>query len=63
MDVRTLMRRAALHYSHREAIVHNDTRLTFAQAWERADTCKKDKGGDAANAALLLFALKRKFGV
>ena len=35
MDVRTLMRRAALHYSSREAIVHNDTRLTFAQAWER----------------------------
>ena len=23
MDVRTLMRRAALHYSSREAIVHN----------------------------------------
>ena len=35
MDVRTLMRRAALHYSSREAIVHNETRLTFAQAWER----------------------------
>ena len=35
MDVRTLMRRAALHYSNREAIVHNNTRLTFAQAWER----------------------------
>ena len=35
MDVRTLMRRAAQHYSSREAIVHNDTRLTFAQAWER----------------------------
>ena len=35
MDVRTLMRRSAQHYSSREAIVHNDTRLTFAQAWER----------------------------
>ena len=35
MDVRTLMRRAAQHYSSREAIVHNETRLTFAQAWER----------------------------
>ncbi|MFL2521950.1 MAG: class I adenylate-forming enzyme family protein [Candidatus Azotimanducaceae bacterium] len=35
MDVRTLMRRAAQHYSGREAIVHNETRLTFAQAWER----------------------------
>ena len=35
MDVRTLMRRAAKHYSDFEAIVHNDTRLTFAEAWER----------------------------
>ena len=35
MDVRTLMRRAARHYSDYEAIVHNDVRLTFAQAWER----------------------------
>ena len=35
MDVRTLMRRAAQHYSEREAIVHNDVRLTFAHAWER----------------------------
>ena len=35
MDVRTLMRRAAQHYSDFEAIVHNDIRLTFAQAWER----------------------------
>lgn len=35
MDVRTLMRRAAHHYSDREAIVHNETRLTFAEAWER----------------------------
>ena len=35
MDVRALMRRAAQHYSDFEAIVHNDTRLTFAEAWER----------------------------
>ena len=35
MDVRTLMRRAAAHYSDREAIVHNDRRLTFAEAWRR----------------------------
>ena len=35
MDVRTLMRRAAVHYSDREAIVHNDRRLTFAEAWQR----------------------------
>lgn len=35
MDVRTLMRRAADHYSGYEAIVHNNSRLTFAQAWQR----------------------------
>ncbi len=35
MDVRTLMRRAADHYSDREAIVHNERRLTFAEAWQR----------------------------
>ena len=35
MDVRTLMRRAALHFSDSEAIVHNDRRFTFAQAWQR----------------------------
>ncbi|MDP6377592.1 MAG: AMP-binding protein [Pseudomonadales bacterium] len=35
MDVRTLMGRAARHYSTREAIVHNDRRLTFAEAWSR----------------------------
>ncbi len=35
MDVTTLMRRAAQHYSQREAIVHGDRRLTFAEAWDR----------------------------
>ncbi len=35
MDVRTLMRRAALHYSDREAIVHGERRLTFEAAWRR----------------------------
>ena len=35
MDVRTLMARAADHYSEREAVVHGDRRLTFAEAWER----------------------------
>ena len=35
MDVRTLMRRAAAHYGRLPAIIHNDNRLTFAQAWER----------------------------
>ena len=35
MDVKTLMQRAAQHYSWREAIVHGERRLTFAEAWER----------------------------
>ena len=29
------MRRAAQHYSNHEAIIYNDVRLTFAQAWIR----------------------------
>jgi acyl-CoA synthetase (AMP-forming)/AMP-acid ligase II len=29
------MRRAAQHYSGYDAVVHNETRLTFAQAWQR----------------------------
>ena len=36
MDVRTLMRRAAAHYSDLEAVVHGDRRLTFAESWERS---------------------------
>ncbi len=35
MDVRSLMRRAAGHNASREALVHGDVRLTFAEAWER----------------------------
>lgn len=35
MDVRTLMGRAAAHYANREAVVHGDRRLTFAEAWKR----------------------------
>ncbi len=35
MNVTTLMRRAAQHYSNHEAIIYNDVRLTFAQAWIR----------------------------
>ena len=31
MDVRTLMRRAAAHYSDLEAVVHGGRRLTFAE--------------------------------
>ena len=52
MDVRTLMRRAAQHYSSREAIVHNETRLTFAQAWER--------GVRLANGLLSMGCLMRR---
>ena len=32
-----------------------------AQALVRADPAQKDKGGEAAKAALALFALKEKF--
>jgi 6,7-dimethyl-8-ribityllumazine synthase len=35
---------------------------TEAQALERADRAKGDKGGDAARAALALFAIKREIG-
>ena len=35
MDVRGFMRRSAIFHAGREAIVHGDDRLTFAQAWER----------------------------
>jgi len=31
-----------------------------AQAWARADAAQKDKGGDAARAALSMAALKRE---
>ena len=33
-----------------------------AQALERADPAQKDKGGEAAKAALALYALKERFG-
>ena len=36
MDVRTLMRRAAAHYSDLEAVVHGGRRLTFAESWQRS---------------------------
>src|SRR5690349_14893522 len=35
MDVRTLMRRSANFYASRDAVVHGDRQVTFAQAWER----------------------------
>ena len=34
-----------------------------AQAWERADAAQKDKGGDAARAAISLATLRRRFGI
>ena len=34
-----------------------------AQAWERADAARKNKGGDAARAALSLAALRLRFGI
>ena len=34
-----------------------------AQAWERADATRKDKGGDAARAAISLATLRRRFGI
>ena len=34
-----------------------------AQAWERADAARKDKGGDAARAAVSLATLRERFGI
>ena len=34
-----------------------------AQAWERADAARKDKGGDAARAAISLATIRRRFGI
>lgn len=33
------------------------------QAWERADTARKNKGGDAARAAIAMSALARNYGI
>ena len=32
------------------------------QAWARADPARKDKGGDAARAAIVMAAMRREFG-
>lgn len=42
MDVTNAMRRAAIFFAGREAIVHGKDRLTFAQAWERG--CRMANG-------------------
>ena len=34
-----------------------------AQAWERADAARKDKGGDAARAAIALAILRKRLGI
>ena len=34
-----------------------------AQAWERADAARKDKGGDAARAAVSLATLRKRLGI
>ena len=34
-----------------------------AQAWERADAAQKNKGGDAARAALSLATIRKNFGM
>ena len=36
MDVKSLMARAAAHFSEQEAVVHGQRRLTFAQSWQRS---------------------------
>ena len=42
MDVTSVMRRAATFFANREAIVHGDDRLTFAEAWTRG--CRMANG-------------------
>ena len=42
MDVTTAMRRAAMFFADREAVVHGTERLTFAHAWERG--CRMANG-------------------
>ena len=32
------------------------------QAWARADMARKDKGGDAARAAMAMATMRREFG-
>ncbi len=42
MDVTGVMRRAATFFANREAVVHGDDRLTFAEAWTRG--CRMANG-------------------
>jgi 6,7-dimethyl-8-ribityllumazine synthase len=58
--------RALMDLSTMELIAIGNGILTVEnadQAWERADTSRKDKGGDAARAALAMSALARNYGI
>ncbi|XDZ67001.1 6,7-dimethyl-8-ribityllumazine synthase [Alphaproteobacteria bacterium LSUCC0684] len=58
--------RALMDLSTMELIAIGNGILTVEnadQAWERADPARKNKGGDAARAALAMSALARKFGI
>jgi hypothetical protein len=50
MDVRTLMRRAAHHYSDFEAIVHNDTRPNLCRGMGAWGTTRQWPAGHGAKA-------------
>lgn len=57
--------RALMDLSVREPIALGNGILTVendAQAWERADSGRLDKGGGAAAACLAMIALERRFG-
>ena len=58
--------RALMDLSVQEAIAIGNGILTVendAQAWERADAARLDKGGGAAAAVLAMIALRRRFGL
>ena len=58
--------RALMDLSTMELIAIGNGILTVEnadQAWERADKSRKDKGGDAARAALSMSALARNYGI
>ncbi|NDA08500.1 MAG: 6,7-dimethyl-8-ribityllumazine synthase [Alphaproteobacteria bacterium] len=58
--------RALMDLSTMELIAIGNGILTVEnadQAWERADPKRKDKGGDAARAALAMSVLARSYGI
>jgi 6,7-dimethyl-8-ribityllumazine synthase len=57
--------RALMDLSINESLALGNGILTVendAQAWDRADPARLDKGGGAASACLAMIALKRRFG-